>query len=147
LDVPPSQGPYFRGTSSGFPGSDTLRRIEITPVSTDPVVATIFATESSSYGPGVVQVALAEDLAGLDIGPGNVLAALEREVAIGVAPLEFAARASTTITVAEARTILQDMGISVPRVIVGPAGVDAALRSIPRLTPEQIEHFMQTIRR
>jgi hypothetical protein len=111
-----------------------LQRIGITPASTDPVVATIFATESNNYGRGVVQIATAQDLVGVKGGPGNVLAALEKEVAVAVSPLEFGA-------------ILQGIGVSTPPAVRGPAGVDAVLRSTPRLSPDQIEQFMRAIQR
>ena len=73
---------FFRGTSEGFAGSPTLQKIGVTPASTDPVVATIFAIEAENYGRGVVHIASRIDLAGVEILKGNVLAHLEREVGI-----------------------------------------------------------------
>ena len=134
---------YFRGTSEGFPGSAALQRIGITPASTDPVVATIFATESSNYGRGVVYIATSEDLAGASIGQGNVLAATELEVGVGLAPSEFAGRAGLTVSASQARAILQEMGVSIPTSIRGPAGVTEALANTPRLTPAQISQFIE----
>ena len=44
------EGPqaYFRGTSEGWPGSEGNQYVGVTPVSTDPVVATVFATHVGS---------------------------------------------------------------------------------------------------
>jgi len=134
---------YFRGTSLGYPGSPALQKIEVTPTTTDPVVATIFATESASYGKGVVYLAAPANLAGANIMKGNVLRDLEAEVAVGVSPTEFARRAGATISAAKARDILGSMGIKLPPVIRGPAALDAALRTAPRLTQHQIQEFIQ----
>jgi hypothetical protein len=133
---------YFRGTSAGFPGSQALQEIGVTSVSTDPVVATVFATESNNHGVGVVHIVAARDLAGVRIMPGNVLAEIEREVGVELLPAEFARRARYTISAAQARAILRGMGIIVPSIIRGPAGVDAALGFVPRLSQEQVQQFV-----
>lgn len=137
---------YFRGTSAGFPGSRALQEIGVTSVSTDPVVATIFATESNSYGIGVVHIAAAHDLPGVRIIPGNVLAEIECEAGVELHPAEFARRATHTIAAEQARTILRELGIAVPSIIRGPAGVDAALKSLSRLNQEQVRQFVDAAR-
>jgi hypothetical protein len=137
---------YFRGTSAGFPGSQALQEIGVTSVSTDPVVAAIFATESSSYGVGVVHIAAARDLTGVRIIPGNVLADIECEVGIELRPVEFARRASHTIPVEQVRIILREIGTMVPPIIRGPAGVDTALKSLPRLNQDQVRQFVDAAR-
>ena len=114
---------YFRGTSEGFPGSSSLQRIGVTPASTDPAVATTFATESEQFGPGIVYIATEEDLAGVEITGGNVRAALESEVGVWIQPSEFAERASLSVSASDARAILAGMGIDIPGVI---ADVDAS---------------------
>jgi RHS repeat-associated protein len=135
----------FRGTSEGFPGNPALQKIGITPATTDPGVATIFATEAQTYGRGVVHIARAKDLAGVTIGEGNVLANLEREVGVHIAPAEFAQRASTTISAEQAKAALGELGISVPAALRGPAAVDAALRATPKLSAEQVQRFLQIV--
>jgi hypothetical protein len=41
--------PYlFRGTSIGWPGNKTLQKVKMTPTSTDPFVATLFALDRFS---------------------------------------------------------------------------------------------------
>ena len=133
---------FFRGTSEGFAGSPTLQEIGVTPVSTDPVVATIFATEAENYGKGVVHITSRRDLAGVEMLKGNVLAHLEREVGLNILPAEFARRASATITASQARDILARIGINVQSSIRGAAAVDAVLRATPRLATEQIQQFL-----
>ncbi len=137
---------YFRGTSRGFPGSPALQKIGIAPASTDTIVATIFAVEGQNFGEGVIYIATAQDLAGVLIEQGNVLAKLEAEVAVNLTPLEFANKASITITAVEARNILVDMGISIPGMIRGPAAIDTVLRNTPRLTSVQITQFVDAAR-
>ncbi|NOT09808.1 MAG: toxin [Gemmatimonadales bacterium] len=139
-------GALFRGTSEGFPGSSGLQRVGVTPTSTDPLVATVFGTESQNYGKGVVQIATAADLEGVTLSQGNVLAALEKEVAVELLPLQFAERAGAQITAAEARGILERMGHVLPGQIRGPAGVSQVLGTTPRLTPDEIKLFVQEAR-
>jgi RHS repeat-associated protein len=134
---------YFRGTSEGYTGNPGLQRIGISPASTDPLVATIYATEAENFGKGVVHIATSADLKGVTIGEGNVLRKLELEVGVEVPPVEFASRSSITITATQARTILQRMGISVPSLIDGPADVRSVLYNTPRLTSQQIVQFVK----
>lgn len=134
---------FFRGTSEGFAGSAGLHEIGITPTSTDALVATLFATESSQCGTGVVHIVSSADLAGLEIVEGNVLSSLEREVGVAVQPLEFANRARTTITAEEARAILRGMGIQLPGQIHSKVVLAEILRDSPRLTREQIIEFVR----
>ncbi|SLK00925.1 SpvB/TcaC N-terminal domain-containing protein [Arthrobacter sp. P2b] len=139
-------GALFRGTSEGFAGSPGLQRVGVTPASQDPLVATVFATESESYGRGVVQIATRADLEGVAISEGNYLAALEREVAVEIAPFQFAERAGVQIGAAEARGILERMGHALPAQIRGPAGVTHTLGTTARLTDEEITLFIKEAR-
>ncbi|MFJ2986222.1 beta strand repeat-containing protein [Collimonas sp. NPDC087041] len=141
-----STGPLFRGTSPGYPGNPVLQELGITPTSTDPGVATVFATGSATtYGNGVVHIATSSDLAGVNILPAantsSSFVGIEAEVAVGVPPTQFADTASVTITAAQARGILADMGINVPAYV--PIGdVTNTLQSIPKLTPAQTQQFI-----
>jgi RHS repeat-associated protein len=133
----------FRGTVKGSPGGEALQKLEITPTSTDALVSTLFATESENFGEGVFHIVMVSALQGIEIIEGNVLKQLELEIGIGLKPSDFAALASITITAEQARTILREMGFSVPSVIYDKAALDDALRNTPRLTPEQIEEFIR----
>ncbi|OJY99997.1 MAG: hypothetical protein BGP24_08675 [Lysobacterales bacterium 69-70] len=139
--------PYlFRGTSEGYPGSPGLRRIGVTPASIDPIVSTLFATESENYGRGVLHIASPDDLKGIDIDKGNVLAGKEAEVSVGISPLEFGQRASTTISAAQARASLREMGIDLPEKIYDKAGLESDIQTTPRLDAEQIHIFVERAR-
>lgn len=115
----------------------------ISPASTNPAVATVFATEASQYGPGVVQTASTSvDLAGVPIEQGNVLAEIEREVAVEVPPAEFEQRAGTTISVEDSRRILADMGIETPYHVT-KRSLSSDVSGIPDMTPEQVEAYVK----
>ncbi|MGV1761851.1 hypothetical protein ACQZ6F_31805 [Rhizobium sp. A22-96] len=108
----------------------------------------MFATEGQTYGNGVVHLALPEDIASIDIVSSNVLAAKEAEVVMGIPPSEFANLASTTITASEARTILQDIGVSMPSYVTRSGGqFDQVLEGLPRLTSTQIQQFVERAQR
>lgn len=138
----------FRGTTAGYGGGPGLQRIGITPTTNDPAIATVFAIGSgTSYGNGVVHIALPADLAGIEVSPlGNettaTLAQLESEFAVSVAPAQFANLASTTIASSQARSILSNMGISIPaNIAIGD--INSTLETMPRLTAAQIQQFIQ----
>jgi hypothetical protein len=78
----------------------------------------------------------------VSLGPGNVLAGLESEVGVLMPPAEFAAKASITISAAQARGILSQLGIQVPSIIRDIPALDYELKIAPRLTPEQIQEFL-----
>ena len=118
-----------------------MQRIGITPASTDPVVASVFATNSENFGNGILYIANSDDLAGVTINSGNVLASLEAEVGIELTPEEFANRASTSISSGIARDILARMGISIPTRITTGA-ISELLQDLPRLNSDQISQFV-----
>ena len=121
-------------------GTPNLQKMQMTPASTDPVVGTLFATESEKYGAGVLHVATPEDLKGVKIEPGNWLAELEKEVGVAITPSEFAARAGVTLPAKEARQILRDhFGVTMPESLPDTSALNAALKDSPRLSEEQIE--------
>ncbi len=137
----PKGSPLFRGTTEGYPGSRMLQRVGVTPASTDPVVATIFALESKNYGTAVLKVALPQDLQGVVIGAGNTRAALEAEVGVELTPTEFSERASVTITADQARGILGKMGVKLPSTVNGIEQSTSLLKNTPRLSESQIRTF------
>lgn len=132
----------FRGTSEGYAGSENMQKVGVTPTSTDPAVATVFATQSEQYGNGVVHIASPDDVAGVDRLPPS-LGALESEVPLDIPPSEFASRASHTISVGEARAILDDMGVSVPRQVTDNVQLDAWLHQRTPMTQSQIDEFVR----
>ncbi len=134
-----TEAQLFRGTTVGYPGNPSLQRIGITPTSTDPAVATIFATEAANYGEGVVLIA---PRASVPTIPANVLGELEAEVGVELSPTQFAAQARS-VGVAASREALGQLGVEVPSAIRGKAALDAALRATPKLTEEQILQYLK----
>lgn len=129
----------FRGTSEGFEGSNGNQKLQVTPTSSDPAVATIFAINAKNHGKGILQIALPENLQGVNY-TGNVLQSMEIEIGVGLAPVEFSKKVSVTITAEQAQGILKDMGIEIPSNIrLGE--VSKIIENTPRMTQSQINEF------
>jgi hypothetical protein len=135
----------FRGTTAGFPGNPVLQQLGITPASTDPLAATVFSLESKAYGgEAYVYNGGMRDFSGGDIDLGNVRSSLEREVQVNQSPSQFQAQAPNAIPVDVARQALSDMGIvDLPPVITSTQQATQFLEATPRLTPAQIQEFLQ----
>lgn len=129
----------FRGTSEGYEGNAALQKLSITPTSSDPVVSTLFGIASEKHGKGVIQVALPGNLQGVEYS-SNVLGSLEKEIALGLKPAEFAQKSSMTISVDQSRKILEGMGISLPKTVTQET-LSEAIRTTPRLNSSQIDEY------
>ena len=77
------------------------------------------------------------------IAPGNYYKNLEREVAVALQPIQFAALADFTISAQQARRLLAGMGFPLPPVITGKANLQLKLADSPRLNEGQILQFVQ----
>ena len=88
----------------------------MTPASSDPLVATLFALACRKFGMPIVLVVPSARLAGYAVTE-NLFATEECEIAIEIRPVEFAERAIMTVDVDVARDVLIAMGISVPTAI------------------------------
>jgi RHS repeat-associated protein len=135
----PDDPPLFRGTTEDFDGSPGTQRSGVTPTSTDPGVATIFGTHAESYGDSVVRIALPGDVTGVPRYEGYIPA--EAEVGLEMSASDFADAASVKIPTSTAREILQDMGINIP-LRIGIEDLSPTLRETPKLTPDQIQRFI-----
>jgi len=133
----------FRGTTEGYAGNSSLQRLGVTPTSSDPAVATIFGMESSKNGKAMVYIANSDDLTGIARIEGNVLANLEREVALEILPIQFQSISSVKLTIEQSRNILSKIGVALPSKINGKAHLDQVLRDTPRLTEKQIQIYYQ----
>lgn len=82
------------------------------------------------------------------IVPANNYEDLEREVALDLLPVTFAAHSDFTITAQQARGILADLGFgNIPPVIVNQNHFHLALVNRAPITEEQIQEFTRrTIR-
>ena len=134
---------YFRGTTEGYPGNASVQKLGVCPTSTDPAVATVFATNGEPYGNGILYIASASDMNGVPNIPSNVLSNLENEVVFGIQPLEFANRASLSISSSQARGILRGMGYDVPSA-VSTGEMSGIFSNMPKLTANEIINFVNT---
>lgn len=135
---------YFRGTSPGFAGNPALQKLGISPVSIDPLVATVFALESKGVsGRGVVLFgSKTEFTAGFAVG--NTRKVVEREIAVSLSPKQFAEKSAKSISADQARKILSEIGIadlppSFRNVTQAKEWLDLHGR---RMSPTQIKEFL-----
>lgn len=134
--------PYFRGTTKGWPGGESMLRAGVVSVTTDPGVATIFATQSASMhgGEGVVQILLPGSLDGVEkLGPGYI--PREAEMGLGTTAADLASRANMEIPVDQARSILADMGYHIQPTI-GLSDLNQTLELTPKLSDTEIQNFV-----
>jgi len=131
---------FFRGTSAGYEGNPSLLRAVATPTSTNPAIATLFATESERYGSGVLHIASSSELKGVTT-TANVLQGIEKEVVFDMLPSEFAQKAGVTITAAESRSILKEMGVNIPSNVTKENLSSLAL-SMPNMSQFDINYFV-----
>lgn len=121
----------------------------MTPTSTDPLAATLFAVRCRSFGEAVVLVVRLEQVAEF-VGDENIFSKLESEVTLSLRPADFAMRAIMKIDVATALDILVRMGFEVPTIISGTKRMDDAIRESysrgDRLTSDQIQRFVSEAR-
>ncbi len=131
----------YRGTSSGWAGNPVLRSLRITPTTADPLIAALFATECQRFGRGIILACPLSAVAGL-IGTPNVLAEIENEVVVNLAPVEFAERfAQWTIRIEEAAAVLNSLGLKVPAVIGDKRMLNDLLTESARLSATEIAEF------
>jgi hypothetical protein len=117
------------------------QQLRVTPTTADPLVATLFAIESQRFGRGVVLASRQAEVQHLIQAP-NVLNEIEREVAIGVSPLEFKERFVHWICRADiARNILAAMGYALPELVGSKVALSTFVKEFPRLNESKIEEF------
>jgi hypothetical protein len=131
----------YRGTTVDWQGNECLQRERLTPITSDPLVATIFGLECARHGRAVIYLANASAAAEFLL-PGNVLAELECELVVSMPPREFVSRVAFGIVgVAEARHVLTEVSFELPATVSSRRAISRALKDLPRLTPEQIAEF------
>ena len=142
----------FRGTRSNAAtaGGESSELIGITPVTIDPLRATIFALgrEGTDGVPGSVFFGSKTELS-MEITRGNTpfgapttpLLQLEMEMGASVTPSIFAQRAPYSISAKSSVEILNDMGLGVQSSVTG--NLSNVLRQYPPMTPAQIGEYIQ----
>lgn len=103
----------FRGTTEGYLGGRATQEIGITPTSTDPRIATIFANNSSKHGTAIVQIFNKEDIDSSKILERNTFD-FEKEVGINMLPNDLSKLSSLQISAKDATSILREMGYNIP---------------------------------
>ena len=98
---------YYRGTTRGWAGNLALREAKITCVTTDPLVATLFAIECRNHGQAAVVIAARADF---ELAKANFFAEEESAVNLSVSALEFEDCAALIIDVDRAIAILEELG-------------------------------------
>ena len=83
----------------------------------------------------------ADDLKGVSIAYSNVLSSYAKEVCFDMLPLEFADRASISISASDARAILRDMGYEIPSKITRE-DISPFLSNSPKLSDDEIMSFV-----
>ncbi|WP_432158922.1 MULTISPECIES: putative T7SS-secreted protein [unclassified Streptomyces] len=135
----------FRGTTRGFVGSPGVQRHGITPTSSDPGVAAVFATHVETFGEAVVEIYPRRALDGIPVHEGYI--AREMEWPIELSPSELSSRASARIPATIARDILSEFDIHIPRRVT-KGDIDPLLEyEVPKLSPEQIARFVEEAHR
>ena len=138
----PLKGPLlYRGTTTGWRGSQGLQAAGVTPMTTDPLVATLFALECLRHGPAIVQFCERRAVAGILVS-GNVLADLEREVVVDEPPAVFTERFEAgTIEARAAREILAELGYELPPTVADKYDLHRLLKTTPRLKDGDLQEF------
>jgi len=110
---------YYRGTTRGWRGSSNSIEECITFVSTDPLVATLFAIECRNHGEAAVllvarrafQVVVSDDVSGR-INPVDLTFTVpECAVQLAVSAPELERQASYIVKVDDAIRILEELGV------------------------------------
>jgi hypothetical protein len=142
----------FRGTRSNAVviGGEGSEGVGITPVTIDPLRATIFALarEGMDGVPSSVFFGSKNNL-GFDLVKGNTpfdaptapLLQLEMELGVPVTPSVFAQKAPYSISAKESVDILNSMGLKVQSSVF--QDISGALRSYPAMTPAQVAEYIR----
>jgi|GEM_PF-2394340 len=134
-------GAVFRGTTRGFAGGGS----GVTFASTDPMVATVFATQKRNLGTPIIEIVKMADLAHVprlpSISPS--LARIEAEIIFDISPTDFS-KLATQVPLDDAVRALNRMGISVPS-NVPLSDLSSVLRELEKLNQNQIDDFLRVI--
>lgn len=137
---------YYRGTTRGWPGNPVLQELGITCVTTDPLVAALFAVECRNHGAAAVILAAKARFA---VAESNLLDLVESAVNLRVAPIDFERSADLLVEVDLALDVLRDLGFTLPVRLPFSQLMDALKDSFAagdRLTLLQIREFDRRIR-
>jgi hypothetical protein len=138
------EGSYlYRGTTPGWPGTRGVQEAGVTPTTTDPLVATLFAIECRNHGQAIILVAPGKVFAAL-IGKRNHFAIVECAVNIMVPPDVFARNAVRVVDADQSIAILNELGFRLP-IRIARGSLLTVLNDTHaegyRMSFEQIQHY------
>lgn len=147
LDLYHGPGAYlFRGALPSKSFDSPYEGIGVTPTSTDPIVATLFACRYRMRGPAVILISLKSDYNELLDGPNLSSFGYELAVNIDLPPDEFERRCLCQVPVELSLQVLREMGYSVPSKIADHDGLAQSLQQTPRMYFEQITTYVERCR-
>lgn len=123
-----------------WPGNPCLQQLQLTPTSSDPLVAALFGIECQRLGRAVLLLARRDDFPRLEIGNANWLEAIEQEIVVPLAPAEFFRRA-ICVSIDEARSALAALGYELPVAISSRESLAEELKVWRRLRDNEITQF------
>ena len=151
---------YYRGTTRGWPGNSSLSENRVTFVSTDPLVATLFAIECRRRGKAAVLVAsprnfevVTYDRTGdlIDQALDGAFNDRESAIQLAVSPAEFEAQADFIVEVDLAIEVLKELGFDGIPILLGSRDdlndeLTETLRRGARLSLKEIREFDDKIK-
>jgi len=136
----------YRGTTMGWPGAATTRLGRMTPTTTDPLIAALFAIEARNKGRAILLAVRRGSIP--ELNEMNHFTIFESAVNLDISPSEFAERAEVVMEVDVALEYLRMIGTAnLPVRIQGNNALHEYLRDNhstgSRLNLGQIRHFNQ----
>ena len=125
---PGTQQPYwYRGTTRNWPGGTGPRLLGRTSLTTDPLVATLFAIECARKGSAIVYLVPRASVSGF-VTSANYLAHIEKEVVVDLLPKDLCHNHS--VSVMRAYDILIELGCDLPIAMSGLDSLRLHLKSL-----------------
>ena len=132
----------FRGTLPSSAFSKPYQGLGVTPTSTDPIVATLFACRYRMMGSAVVLLALKSEFIELLDGPNLTSFYYECAVNLELPPDKFEMRCQHSISIDDSLAILEKLGYRLPSKLPDLS----ALTQSPRMLADDIERCLQRAR-
>ena len=142
----------FRGTTTGYPGSHAQQDANQTPVSTDPFVATVYASgaKEASYKKGnysskpIILINTKKYLKSHQVFLFPWVRSLEhdRELLATTTPLHFQQISQSRISLDQSRAILREMGYFVPYKVNNQNHLDQICKDHKGMTPLEIRTYI-----
>jgi RHS repeat-associated protein len=130
--------PIFRGTTEGYQGSRARQITETTPVSTDPYVSSCYCTqgetaakmagESNPKPIVLIDTKKSIEQKGVEITSDRSSLPEDKELVAYTTPANYEKLAAFSISLSDARSILKEMGYTVPQSLRSPSDLQMKLK-------------------